>query len=311
VTLEDLRVFAAVCEARSLSSVARTINCTQSAVSQHVRRLEAEFGLPLLERGRHGVVPTAAGHTLHAAALEALAALDGADRTLSALRTGEGGVLRIATGGTTLRHFMAEALVEFRRNHSRVAVEFVSATSSTQCVAHVQAGRADIAFITLGSPAAGVAYRPVIRTSWVLAARDDDPLARRRSLRPEDLGRVRLIAMPEHATTRQQFDASLGRHGLRVPTTMTVDDWDTAIQLVELGLGHAVVPAMWLHDIDRHPTVRAIPIPFAAPVTFGWAARRWDTLDLSARRFVDQHCRLCRPLQRTLGVELIDPDEGA
>jgi hypothetical protein len=68
---------------------------------------------------------------------------------------------------------------------------------------------------------------------------------------------------------------------------------------------------MWLHDIDRHPTVRAIPIPFAAPVTFGWAARRWDTLDLSARRFVDQHCRLCRPLLRTPGVELVDPHEDA
>src|SRR5687768_13252596 len=35
MTLDDLRVFVAVCRAGSLSSVARELGCTQSAVSQH------------------------------------------------------------------------------------------------------------------------------------------------------------------------------------------------------------------------------------------------------------------------------------
>ncbi|MFC7864066.1 LysR family transcriptional regulator [Streptomyces murinus] len=41
--------------------MAREVKCTQSAVSQHIRRLEKETGLPLVERRPRGVVPTGAG----------------------------------------------------------------------------------------------------------------------------------------------------------------------------------------------------------------------------------------------------------
>ncbi|CAM5452536.1 hypothetical protein SPURM210S_06573 [Streptomyces purpurascens] len=64
MALEDLRVFVAVCRAGSLSAVARELDCTQSAVSQHVRRLAREAGVSLLERQPRGVVPT----HVHAAA---------------------------------------------------------------------------------------------------------------------------------------------------------------------------------------------------------------------------------------------------
>ncbi|WP_244949977.1 LysR family transcriptional regulator [Streptomyces griseofuscus] len=52
MTLEGLKVFAAVCEAHNLSTVARETNRSQSAVSQHIRRLEKETGLPLVSAGR-------------------------------------------------------------------------------------------------------------------------------------------------------------------------------------------------------------------------------------------------------------------
>ena len=56
MTLEDLRVFVAVCRVGSLSEVARGLHCTQPAVSQHVTRLERELGVALLERRATGVV---------------------------------------------------------------------------------------------------------------------------------------------------------------------------------------------------------------------------------------------------------------
>src|SRR5580658_1817721 len=102
-SLEDLRVFAAVCEARSLSAVASDLGCTQSAVSQHVRRLERECGIPLVERGVRGVQPTDAGRILAAAAADGLGVLASAWRRIDELRRGDAGSLRLATGGTTVR----------------------------------------------------------------------------------------------------------------------------------------------------------------------------------------------------------------
>jgi DNA-binding MarR family transcriptional regulator len=45
VTLDDLRVFTIVYETGNLSAVARDLSRTQSAVSQHIKRLERETGL--------------------------------------------------------------------------------------------------------------------------------------------------------------------------------------------------------------------------------------------------------------------------
>ena len=83
MTLDDLRMFVAACEAGDAAHRgSRGLGTTQPAVSQRVRRLERECGLPLVERSRHGVAPTAAGHVLLAAATEALGALDAARREL-------------------------------------------------------------------------------------------------------------------------------------------------------------------------------------------------------------------------------------
>ena len=62
MTLDDLRVFTAVVEAGSLGAAARQLGCTQSAVSQHMSRLERECGMPLLERSAKGIALTQAGH---------------------------------------------------------------------------------------------------------------------------------------------------------------------------------------------------------------------------------------------------------
>src|SRR5690606_8510072 len=117
MTLDDLRVFVAVCRAGSLSAVARDLSCTQSAVSQHVKRLERETGVSLLERQPRGVVPTPAGRLLEAAASEGITGLDLALRRLRQMADGETGSVRVATGATTVRHFMSEAVVAFRQRH--------------------------------------------------------------------------------------------------------------------------------------------------------------------------------------------------
>jgi DNA-binding transcriptional LysR family regulator len=85
VTLDDLRVFTAVCRTGSLSAAVRDLGRTQSAVSQHVKRLERELGLSLVERHPRGVVPTPEGRLLHTAVTEGLGRIDQAVRRIEEL----------------------------------------------------------------------------------------------------------------------------------------------------------------------------------------------------------------------------------
>ncbi|WP_416481938.1 LysR family transcriptional regulator [Streptomyces sp. CL12] len=116
--------------------MAREMNRTQSAVSQHIRRLEKETGLPLVERRPRGVVPTGAGLILHRAVQEGLTALDDAMRLLDELRTGRHGGVAIATGSTTIRHFTGASVKEFRHTFPDVRLDTPSAPASavwTRC----------------------------------------------------------------------------------------------------------------------------------------------------------------------------------
>ncbi|QDN75868.1 LysR family transcriptional regulator [Streptomyces sp. RLB3-17] len=293
MTLDDLRVFVAVCRVGSLSAVARELSCTQSAVSQHVKRLEREIGASLVERHPRGVVPTQAGRLLQAAAADGIAGLDLALRRLADLVRGDGGSVRITTGATTVRHFMSEAVVDFRRRYPQVSLEFQTENSSRSCFDALAAHDLDLAWITIGAPVRGIEQRPVIGLPWVLAVHADDSLATRSRIELEDLADIRHIRLPENSTSRARLDAIFTESGIHITSDTSVADWDTAILLAELGLGHAVVPALPGWRGPGHPSLRFIPIPAIPALSAGWAVRKWDALSPLARAFADTVTQNC------------------
>jgi DNA-binding transcriptional LysR family regulator len=119
--LRQLEYFAAVARHRHFGRAAEDLYVTQSAVSQQVRRLEAELGLALLERTSRGVELTAAGVDLLTRAEAILADVAGAraamDEHAGSLR---GGVRIAATTGDALA--LPPALAQFHRAHPSIRI---------------------------------------------------------------------------------------------------------------------------------------------------------------------------------------------
>ncbi|MFF1483891.1 LysR family transcriptional regulator [Streptomyces sp. NPDC058319] len=294
--MDDLRVFAAVCRTGSLSGAARDLGCTQSAVSQHVKRLKRELGPSLLERHPRGIAPTSAGRLLHTAVTEGLGRIDQAVRRIEELARAEGGSVRVTTGATNVRHFMAAAVVDFRRRFPRASLEFQTETSSRGCFDALAAGAVDLAWITLRPAGGAVEQRPVVHLPRSLAVAAGDPLAAKSFIEPADLEDARLIGLPENLTARIQLGSRLAESGIRPIFDTSVTDWDTAILLAELGLGHAVVPTLPEWTGPGHPDLRLIPtpaLPALPALTMAWVIRRWDALSPPARVFADTVARHC------------------
>lgn len=300
MTLDDLKVFTAVCRAGSLSAVAREQSRSQSAISQHVRRLERETGVPLLERQSRGVAPTSAGRLLYSAAREGIGGIELALRRITELAQGQAGAVRITTGATTVRHFMSEAIVEFRFRHPRVSLEFLTASSSPSCFAALLNSDIDLGWITTSDrPVRGIEQRPVMELPWMLAMRDGEIYSDRVFVEVPELSGLRLIRLPDNSNSGSRLAAALAASGIGVDTDAGVADWDTALLLAELGVGHAIVPDLPgrspLHDQGG---VRLVPLRGLPPLTVGWAVRNWDALSPIARTFaeaVTRHCRMRAP----------------
>ena len=286
MTLEDLRVFTAVVEVGSLGAAARQLGCTQPAVSQHISRLEQECAMPLLEGSAKGITLTPAGQVLYEASSSGLGALALAMREIQRLRDGDAGRLSIATGGTTVRHFLREAIMYFRERHPAVTLHFEPASSTSRCLEAVVQRRADLAFVTITDNPPGFEQHPVLENALMLLVRGDDPLAARQHVALHDLHLMRYIALPESTTSHGHIRDQFVKAGVSMTPTARVDDFDTANVFVEIGLGHAIVPAVQGYHFAQDRRVKAIPIHGMPPIRVGWAARQFRLLPPIAHDFM-------------------------
>ncbi|OBU85110.1 LysR family transcriptional regulator [Chromobacterium subtsugae] len=120
---DALQAFALIARLRSFTQAAAELGVTASALSQTMRQLEAELGVPLLIRTTRQVAPTEAGDAL----LERLApALEQIRQALEDARQLQGqpaGTLRLTLPHSAAQIALYPHLVGFQRRHPAVALE--------------------------------------------------------------------------------------------------------------------------------------------------------------------------------------------
>ncbi|WAJ28171.1 LysR family transcriptional regulator [Antarcticirhabdus aurantiaca] len=124
-SLDDLRIFLAVCEAGGFRKAARSLGLSVSTVSETVTRLEARLGVPLLGRTTRSVMPTEVGRQLAGRVApvlsEARAALDEAASSQAAVR----GRLRLNVPAAVMLDILPPLIDRYMAAHPQVRVEIV------------------------------------------------------------------------------------------------------------------------------------------------------------------------------------------
>lgn len=170
-----LKSFVEVARSGSISTAARLVGRTQSAVSMQMSRLEASAGQPLLRRIRGGVELTAAGDRLLGHAEKILSAHDEAVATLPGAGSGAArlrGLISFGCPEDYLTAFFPDLLKGFGALHGEVEIEVVSAPTSE--LHHLlQRRRVDVALISVpgDEPSANI-LRP---ESFVWVANEPHP----------------------------------------------------------------------------------------------------------------------------------------
>jgi DNA-binding transcriptional LysR family regulator len=144
--LEYLR--AAVADA-SIGGAAEALGITQPALSRQLRDLERAIGVDLLERGRRGVRPTAAGELLIRETAHVAASLAEAGEAADRAQRGALGECLLATISTPMGiHVVAGVLADCARMNPELAIEIVEIPSVSQQTALLSA-TVDVGFSAL------------------------------------------------------------------------------------------------------------------------------------------------------------------
>jgi DNA-binding transcriptional LysR family regulator len=241
-TPRQLRAFLAVAEAGGFTAAARALRQAQSAISAHVRELEAVLGAALFRRTTRRVELTAAGAAFRPRAAALLADLDAARRAVLAAAREQR--LRVAIPPLLAATLLPGAMAALRRSHPALRIVPLEA-DTLRILDLVRGAEADLGIGTFppGSTA-GLAMAPLATDTLCLFCPAAHPLAAGSGPVPwQAMAAEPEVALTPDSALRQLVDAARAAAGLRAGTpAYEVRQIATALALVGAGLGLAALP---------------------------------------------------------------------
>jgi DNA-binding transcriptional LysR family regulator len=243
MTLEQLRIFAAVADRQHVTQAARELNLTQSATSAAIAALEGRYGIKLFDRVGRGIVLTHTGRAFLTEARAVLARSRGAEQVLRDLAGLKTGKLVLAASQTVANYWLPSRLQAFQAAYPGIDVD-VRIANTERVATDVRESIADLGFIEGDIDDGALAVRRIDGDALVAVVGPKHPLARQRKLPADWMRQTPWILREVGSGTRAMFEQALKKRGLRLS--------DLKIQL-ELASNEAIRTA-----IESGPCATAI-----------------------------------------------------
>jgi DNA-binding transcriptional LysR family regulator len=286
MTLEDLRVFAMVAGERSFSRAARKLRRTQPAVSQAVRRLEDAAGERLIDRSARDGRLTDAGELLLECAKRSSQLVDEAATAIAELRTVRKG--RVVLGANEAAvHSLLPLIETFQRAHPGVLVD-VRRVHSRQMAQELLLRHVDFGILTFNPPERELLSFPLWTDELVLLVKPDDPLARRRQITMEEMGRQVVIAHNDPSPARERVLRLYEQRHAPLNIRLSLPSLDGIKRAVEVGMGVALLPRRCaLSEIARGQLAEVRVPELRSPRQIRFVYRRAGGFSHAAQAFLD------------------------
>jgi DNA-binding transcriptional LysR family regulator len=265
LTLQQLRYFLAATEHGSFSAAAAALRVAQPSVSEQVRRLESDLGVPLFRRVGRGLVTTEAGNTFRPYAEATLRSAQAGREAVAGVRDIASGTASFGAFGTVLHYLLGDLVQDFRERYPGVRLRIVG-ENSAEVAEKVRDGRIEAGLIVLPIEDSGLEVRPVMHEQVLFVSTRLDRL--RQPMTIERLARLPLILPAARYGSldpnRHQLAERAQRAGVRLEPVIEVEELASALELVARGLGDTVAAEGTLEG--RHVPRGLGSVPFAEPI---------------------------------------------
>lgn len=256
--ISQLEVFLAVAREGGFSRAAEKLYRTQSAVSQAIRKLEAEIGESLFDRSTRDGVMTDAGQVLQGYAERLLNLRENAREALTELRELQKGKLVVGANEFTALYLL-RVLAEFRRLHPAIRI-VVQRSLGSQIPDDVRRHNCEFGVLTYDPQDPELASVEVYSDELIFVVPPQHPLARESQVSIRQLGAESFVAHIVSSPYREKVIQAFEKHktplhmGVELPTLQAIK------RFVAMGNGVAFLPEISVEDeIARGELVR-IPV---------------------------------------------------
>jgi DNA-binding transcriptional LysR family regulator len=256
--ISQLEVFLAVAREGGFSRAAEKLYRTQSAVSQAIRKLEAEVGEPLFDRSTRDGVMTDAGQVLQEYAERLLNLRENARQALEELRELQKGKLVVGANEFTALYLL-RVLAEFRRLHPAIRI-VVQRSLGSQIPDDLRRHNCEFGVLTYDPQDPELASVEVYSDELIFVVPPQHPLARESRVSIRQLGAESFVAHIVSSPYREKVIQAFEKHKTPLHMGVELPSLQAFKRFVAMGNGVGGLPEISEEDeIARGELVR-IPV---------------------------------------------------
>jgi LysR family transcriptional regulator, hydrogen peroxide-inducible genes activator len=278
--LKDLRYLVAVADTRHFGRAAQRCFVSQPTLSAQLKKLEDYLGVQLIERQPKRVTLTAAGAEIVARSREMLQASEEVLELARSHRDPLAGRLRVGFIPTIGPYLLPQVAPAARKALPRLTL-LLYEYRTEPLLEKLRAGELDLGILALPVDTDGLATRELFDEPFLVALPREHCLARRSTLRVEDLAQEPLLLLEEGHCLRDQALAVCNRAGVEENQDFRATSLETLRQMVASGAGITLLPELACRTELKHradaSTGGIIVKPFARPVPTRRVGALWRT----------------------------------
>jgi DNA-binding transcriptional LysR family regulator len=239
--VERLKIICDLAETECFTKAAQLNNLTQSAVSQHILRLERQFKSRFFERSRKKCRLTREGQALYEHSRQIIRICNLLNNRIQEIRDISSRTVRVATICSIGLHELPSPLKKFLELFPTLHVQ-VEFRPTDQVYDDLLENVADLGLVAYPVKNIELEIMPLRKDILVMICHPKHPLARSRSAKLSQLAGEKFISFEQDIPTRNAVDNILKRHDVEVGSVMELDNIESVKRAVEIEAGISIVP---------------------------------------------------------------------
>ena len=241
--LRVLRYFLTIAREGSITNAANVLHVTQPTLSRQIHDLEEELGQRLFVRGSRNMRLTAEGMILRKRAEEIISMVDKTEAEFHSMSNVVSGDIYIGGGETEAVKLIAQIVCELRTAYPEIHYHLYSGNAE-DVTERLDKGLLDFGLLIQPADISKYDYFNIpARDTWGVIMRKDIPLAKKETIRKEDLLNVPLICSGQVISEerhRNEFAEWFGEDFDKLDIVTTFNLVYNAAIMVEAGVGYAI-----------------------------------------------------------------------
>ena len=273
--LRHLRYFVAVAEELNFTRAAQRLNTAQPSLSQQIKQLEADIGVPLLERSKRRVALTAGGQVFLVEAREILARVERAGQRAARAQQGKSTELIVGVVPAAEIKILPKLIPLLERSLPKVRLVFHNLPSAEQKRLLLR-GSLDFGLLRGPFEEPHLAVEDVLWEKLVAGLPARHPLARKKAVSIRQLNELPFIMVSREGSPELHDAVRVfcERSGLHPREVQQADNILGNLNMIRAGIGFALLPDYAASILPRGVVVKPLSWTSAPVVSLVMAHRK-------------------------------------